>query len=223
MRRPPRTGRRLIRFRKRSTTGVIGPGQAEFQAAMGSASVVVGLVLGHHDAQVSFAEDQHPVGQLSKVGITWFQPGYYPITQSPVTWLGRMILPWITLATVQVAVYSRLTRGSLLDALGEDYIRTARAKGLSERRVIYRHGLRSALIPVTTQLGVDVATLISGAVVTETVFNLGGVGQSTVQAVVRGDLFFILAVVILTAVAVVVANIVVDAAYSFLDPRVRLY
>ena len=134
-----------------------------------------------------------------------------------------MILPWITLATVQVAVYSRLTRGSLLDALGEDYIRTARAKGLRERRVIYRHGLRSALIPVTTQLGVDVATLISGAVVTETVFNLGGVGQSTVEAVVRGDLFFILAVVILTAVAVVVANIVVDVAYSFLDPRVRLY
>jgi peptide/nickel transport system permease protein len=160
--------------------------------------------------------------QLSKAGILWFQPGYYPITQSPVTWFGRMILPWITLATVQVAVYSRLTRGSLLDALGEDYIRTARAKGLSERRVIYRHGLRSALIPVTTQLGVDLATLISGAIVTETVFNLGGVGQSVVQAVVRGDLFFILAVVILTAAAVVVANIVVDVAYSVLDPRVRL-
>jgi peptide/nickel transport system permease protein len=158
-----------------------------------------------------------------RFGISWLQPGYYPITQSPITWLGRMILPWITLATVQVAVYSRLTRGSLLDALGEDYIRTARAKGLPERRVVYRHGLRSALIPVTTQFGVDIATLIGGAVVTETVFNLGGVGQSTVQAVVRGDLFFILAVVILTAVAVVVANIVVDVAYSFLDPRVRLY
>src|SRR5262249_55727364 len=93
--------------------------------------------------------------QISKVRILLFEPGYYPITQSPITWLGRMILPWITLATVQVAVYSRLTRGSLLDALGEDYIRTARAKGLPERRVIYRHGLRAALIPVTTQLGVD--------------------------------------------------------------------
>ena len=160
--------------------------------------------------------------QFSKAGILRFQPGYYPFQESPITWLGRMILPWITLATVQVAVYSRLTRGSLLDALGEDYIRTARSKGLSERRVVYRHGLRAALIPVTTQLGVDIATLISGAVVTETVFNLGGVGQSTVQAVVRGDLFFILAVVILTATAVVVANIVVDVAYSFLDPRVRL-
>jgi len=160
--------------------------------------------------------------QLSKVGILWFQPGYYPITQSPVIWFQRMILPWITLATVQVAVYSRLTRGSLLDALSEDYIRTARAKGLTERRVIYRHGLRSALIPVTTQLGVDLATLIGGAIVTEQVFNLGGVGQSTVEAVVRGDLFFILAVVILTATAVVAANIVVDVAYSFLDPRVRI-
>jgi peptide/nickel transport system permease protein len=160
--------------------------------------------------------------QLSKVGIVWFQPGYYPLTQSPATWLGRMILPWITLATVQVAVYSRLTRGSLLDVLGEDFIRTARAKGLSERRVVYRHGLRAALIPVTTQLGVDIATLIGGAIVTETVFDLGGVGQATVKAVVEGDLFFILAVVMLTATAVVVANIVVDIVYSFLDPRIRL-
>jgi peptide/nickel transport system permease protein len=159
---------------------------------------------------------------FAKAGILWFQPGYYPFTESPITWLGRMILPWVTLATVQVAVYSRLTRGSLLDALGEDFVRTARAKGLPERRVIYRHGLRAALIPVVTQLGVDIATLISGAIVTETVFSLGGVGQSVVRAVVQGDLFFILGVVIVTAAAVVVANIVVDIAYSFLDPRVRL-
>jgi peptide/nickel transport system permease protein len=160
--------------------------------------------------------------QLSKVGILWFQPGYVAFTQSPSAWLGRMILPWITLATVQVAVYSRLTRGSLLDALGEDYVRTARAKGLSERRVVYRHGLRAALVPVVTQLGVDIGTLIGGVVVTETVFNLGGVGAGVVRAVVQGDLFFILGVVILTAAAVVVANLVVDIAYSFLDPRVRL-
>jgi peptide/nickel transport system permease protein len=159
---------------------------------------------------------------FAKAGILWMQPGYVAFTQSPITWLGRMILPWITLATVQVAVYSRLTRGSLLDALGEDFVRTARAKGLPERRVIYRHGLRAALIPVVTQLGVDIATLISGAIVTETVFSLGGVGQSVVQAVVRGDLFFILGVVLVTAFAVVVANIVVDIAYSFLDPRIRL-
>src|SRR5262249_2837831 len=115
------------------------------------------------------------------------------------------------------------TRGSLLDALGEDYIRTARAKGLAERRGIYRHGPRSALLPVTTQLGVDVAPLIRGAGVTPTVFQPRGVGPATVPAGGRGDLFFVLAVVILTATAVVVANIVVDVAYSFLDPRVRLY
>jgi peptide/nickel transport system permease protein len=159
---------------------------------------------------------------FARAGILWFQPGYVAFTQSPFDWLGRMILPWVTLATVQVAVYSRLTRGSLLDALGEDFVRTARAKGLSERRVIYRHGLRAALIPVVTQLGVDIATLISGAIVTETVFSLGGVGQSVVRAVVQGDLFFILGVVIVTATAVVIANLVVDIAYSFLDPRVRL-
>jgi peptide/nickel transport system permease protein len=159
---------------------------------------------------------------FARAGILWMQPGYIAFTQSPLDWLGRMILPWVTLATVQVAVYTRLTRGSLLDALGEDYVRTARAKGLTERRVIYRHGLRAALIPVVTQLGVDIAVLISGAIVTETVFSLGGVGQSVVRAVVQGDLFFIIGVVIVTAAAVVVANIVVDIAYSFLDPRVRL-
>jgi peptide/nickel transport system permease protein len=159
---------------------------------------------------------------FARAGILWLQPGYVAFTQSPITWLGRMILPWITLATVQVAVYSRLTRGSLLDALGEDFVRTARAKGLTERRVVYRHGLRAALIPVVTQLGVDIAVLISGAIVTETVFGLNGVGESVVRAVVQGDLFFILGVVIVTAAAVVVANLVVDIAYSFLDPRVRL-
>ncbi len=160
--------------------------------------------------------------QFSRAGIHLFQPGYAPLTQGVGAWASHMVLPWITLATVQVAVYSRLTRGSLLDVLGEDYIRTARAKGLAERRVIYRHGLRAALVPVTTQFGVDIATLISGAIVTETVFGLQGVGQSLVRAVTQGDLFFILGVVIVTAAAVVLANLIVDVAYSFLDPRVRL-
>src|SRR5258708_27138936 len=141
--------------------------------------------------------------ELSKVGILWFQPGYYPITQSQITWLERMILPWITLASVQVAVYSRLTRGSLLDALGEDYIRTARAKGLPERRVIYRHGLRSALIPVVTQAGVDIGVLIGGTLVTETVFGLQGIGQMTVQSLTNGDLPVIMGVVLIAAFFVV--------------------
>ena len=160
--------------------------------------------------------------QLAKHGIQAFAPMYVPFTQSPAQWFTHMILPWITLALVSAATYSRLTRGSLLDTLGEDYIRTARAKGLRERRVVYRHGLRAALTPVVTQLGVDVGTLIGGAVVTESVFDLGGVGQALLRAFDFGDVYVILGIVIVTALAVVIANIVVDIAYSVLDPRVRL-
>ena len=144
------------------------------------------------------------------------------ITTDPGLWLNRMILPWITLATVQAATYSRLTRGSLLDVLGEDYIRTARAKGLTERRVIYRHGLRSALTPVLTQFGVDIGALLGGVVVTEQVFGLQGVGQLTLQSTTNGDLPVIIGVVLLVAALVTLANLIVDISYSFLDPRVRL-
>lgn len=144
------------------------------------------------------------------------------IFTDPVFWLNRMILPWVTLATVQAATYARLTRGSLLDVLGEDYIRTARSKGLSERRVTYRHGLRSALTPVLTQFGVDVGTLLGGVVVTEQVFGLGGVGQLTLQSATNGDLPVIIGVVLLVAALVTLANLIVDVGYSFLDPRVRL-
>ena len=133
-----------------------------------------------------------------------------------------MILPWITIAAVSAATYTRLTRGSLLDVLGEDYIRTARSKGLSERRVVYRHGVRSALTPVVSQLGVDIGTLAGGAVVTETVFGLGGIGQASVTAITNGDAPVVLGIVLLAALFVVVANLVVDILYSVLDPRVKL-
>ena len=133
-----------------------------------------------------------------------------------------MILPWVTLATVQAAVYTRLSRGSLLDTLGEDYVRTARAKGLTERRVIYRHALRGALTPVVSQLGIDVGTLLGGVVVVETVFGIGGLGQDAVTAITNGDLPVIIAFVLLASAFVVVANIVVDLVYAILDPRVRI-
>jgi peptide/nickel transport system permease protein len=133
-----------------------------------------------------------------------------------------MILPWITIAAVSAATYTRLTRGSLLDVLGEDYIRTARSKGLSERRVVYRHGVRSALTPVVSQLGVDIGTLAGGAVVTETVFGLGGIGQASVTAILNGDAPVVLGVVLMAALFVVVANLIVDILYSVLDPRVKL-
>jgi peptide/nickel transport system permease protein len=159
---------------------------------------------------------------LNQHGFHWIQTGYAGITQGVVTWAGHMILPWITLAAVQAAVYTRLTRGQLLDTLGEDYIRTARSKGLSERRVTYRHGVRAALTPVVSQLGVDIGQLLGGVVVTETVFGLGGLGETAVQAIYTDNLPVIIGFVVLAAAFVVVANIIVDIVYALLDPRVRI-
>jgi peptide/nickel transport system permease protein len=149
--------------------------------------------------------------------------GYTPITVNPWEWFRGLILPWFTLALVSAATYTRLTRGSMLDVMGEDYIRTARAKGLSERRVIFRHSLRAALTPVVTQFGLDVGILLGGAVITEQVFALPGLGFTAVQAITQQDLPVIIGVVIVAATAVVVANIIVDAFYAVLDPRVRLH
>ncbi|HLX50185.1 MAG TPA: ABC transporter permease [Streptosporangiaceae bacterium] len=160
--------------------------------------------------------------QLNRHGFTWVQNGYEGPSQSIIGWAGHMILPWITLATVSAAVYSRLSRGSLLDTLGEDYIRTARSKGLSERRVVFKHAVRAALTPVVSQLGIDVGTLLGGVVVTESVFSIGGIGQDSVQAIVQGNLPVIIGFVLLAALFVVVANLIVDIVYSLLDPRVRL-
>ncbi|MEV4396180.1 ABC transporter permease [Nonomuraea sp. NPDC049607] len=161
--------------------------------------------------------------QLTMAGAPILPPdSYVPFSENPGEWARHLILPWITLAMVQAASYARLTRGSMLDVLGEDYIRTARAKGVPEGRVIYRHGLRAALTPVVTQLGVDIGTLIGGLVVTESVFGLGGIGQAVVQAFVSGDLPVIMGVVVLATTAVVVANLIVDIAYGLLDPRIRL-
>jgi peptide/nickel transport system permease protein len=159
---------------------------------------------------------------LNQHGFHWIQTGYSGPSQGLSTWVGHMILPWITLAAVQAAVYTRLVRGQLLDTLGEDYIRTARAKGLSERRVIFRHGVRAALTPVVSQLGVDVGQLLGGVVVTETVFGLGGIGETSVQAIYTDNLPVIIGFVILAAAFVVLANIIVDLVYALLDPRVRI-
>jgi peptide/nickel transport system permease protein len=145
------------------------------------------------------------------------QGGYMPIGQGPVRWFEHMLLPWTTAVLSQSAFYTRLTRGSLLDTLGEDYIRTARAKGLTERRVVYRHALRPAVAPVITQLGVD----FGGALVTDIVFGLQGIGQLSVRSMSDGDLPVIMAVVLLAAFFVVLANTVVDIVYAILDPRVQ--
>lgn len=161
--------------------------------------------------------------KLTLNGITFFPPGGYAnFVDDPATWFRSLILPWLTLALVQAALYTRLTRGSLLDVLGEDYIRTARAKGLGEQRVTYRHGLRSALTPIVTQFGIDLGVLVGGIVVTESVFGIDGMGFEAVRAINDQNSPVIIGVVIVAAAAVVVANIVVDMLYAVLDPRVRL-
>lgn len=162
--------------------------------------------------------------QLAKRGIRIFPgSGYVPLTSDPLKWLESLTLPWLTLALVSAATYTRLTRGSLLEVLSEDYIRTARSKGLSERRVIFRHGLRSALTPVASQFGIDLGTLVGGAIVTETVFGLPGLGFTAIRSITNQDLPVIIGIVIVASAAVIVANILVDVVYAVLDPRVRLH
>jgi peptide/nickel transport system permease protein len=139
-----------------------------------------------------------------------------------VQWARYLILPWLTIALVTAATYTRLTRSSMLDVLGEDYIRTARSKGMRESRVIFRHGLRAGLTPMLTQFGIDVGTLLGGAIVTENVFGLPGLGELAINSLTKQDLPTIIGLVLLSSAFVVVANIVVDIFYSLLDPRVRL-
>jgi peptide/nickel transport system permease protein len=161
--------------------------------------------------------------RLHLAGIDLFPgSGYVPLTQSPVQWAQHLILPWLTIALVTAALYSRLTRASMLEVLGEDYIRTARAKGLRERRVTYRHGLRAAVTPVVTQFGIDLGTLLGGVIIVENIFGLPGVGQLAVQSVTMQDLPVIIGTVIFASALIVAANIVVDIGYALLDPRVRV-
>jgi peptide/nickel transport system permease protein len=148
--------------------------------------------------------------------------GYVPLSAGIGPWLGHMILPWSVLALLYIAIYARLTRQNLLDTLGEDYIRTARAKGLSERRVILKHGLRASLTPIVTIFGLDIALLVGGAIITESVFNFQGLGWLAYNGAETQDLPSVLGVVIVTATAVALANLIVDVLYAFLDPRVRV-
>jgi peptide/nickel transport system permease protein len=149
--------------------------------------------------------------------------GYVAFTSGPAQWFEYLILPWLTLSMVTAASYTRLTRTSMLDVLGEDYIRTARSKGMPERRVIMVHGLRSALTPVVTLAGLDIGTALGGVIITETLFGIPGLGWTIVQAITLQDLPVIMAIAILAAVFVVITNLIVDILYAFLDPRVRLY
>jgi peptide/nickel transport system permease protein len=156
-----------------------------------------------------------------KWGIIGFG-GYVPFLTDPVAWFQGLILPWCALALISAAFYARLTRNQMLDTLGEDYIRTARAKGLRERVVIGKHGLRAGLTPIVTAAGIDLATLLGGAIITEQVFALPGIGKLAIESVVDADLPVITGTVMLAATFVIVANLVVDILYAVIDPRVRL-
>jgi peptide/nickel transport system permease protein len=149
-------------------------------------------------------------------------PGYRPFLESPLAWAGGLILPWLTLGFINSAVYARLSRAQMLETLSEDFVRTARAKGLPKRTVYIRHALRAAITPVVTIAGLDFGTALGGTVITETVFGLNGLGRAAVNAVNQLDTPVVMATVLLAAVFIVVMNIVVDLLYAVIDPRVRL-
>jgi peptide/nickel transport system permease protein len=147
--------------------------------------------------------------------------GYTNIAVSPLQWARGLVLPWITLAFLYAALYARLTRAGMLEILGEDFIRTARSKGLKERDIVLRHGLRAVLTPILTIFGMDLGLLLGGAILTETTFSLPGLGQFTVLAVQNQDFPEIMGVVMLAAFFIVIANMFVDILYAVIDPRVR--
>ncbi|HWA53581.1 MAG TPA: ABC transporter permease [Solirubrobacterales bacterium] len=148
--------------------------------------------------------------------------GYVEFAENPLEWAEHLILPWVTLAIVYIGIYSRVLRSNMLDAMNEDYVRTARAKGLSERQVMRRHVLRNSLIPIVTLFGLDFGALIGGAIVVEAVFSLNGIGQYAYESLINTDLPPIMAVVLFGAFFVVLFNAFVDIAYAWLDPRIRL-
>jgi peptide/nickel transport system permease protein len=147
---------------------------------------------------------------------------FVPFRDNPAMWAYSLLLPWITLAFLFAAQYARLTRAGMLDTMTEDYIRTARAKGLPERTVVLKHGLRGALTPVLTIFGLDVGLLLGGAVITEKTFSLNGLGKYAYDGIISNDLPKILGVTLVAGFFVIIANLIVDLLYGVIDPRVRL-
>jgi peptide/nickel transport system permease protein len=175
-----------------------------------------------------------PVYWLGLMGLFFFSedigrvapifPGagsYTPLSQDPAKWFGSLLLPWLVLAASFAAFYARLLRSNLIDTMSQDYIRTARAKGLSERVVIWRHAVRAAITPIVTILGLDIGILLGGSILTETVFNIPGIGRYAYEGIINSDLPVIQGTVLFGAFFIVVANLIVDIVYALLDPRVR--
>lgn len=150
------------------------------------------------------------------------QPSYTPFTDNPVAWASGLLLPWLVLSIIFTANYTRMTRSQLVEQLSEDYVRTARAKGLSRRSVFFRFAWRGAMGPIVTIFGIDMGTLIGGAIITESTFSIQGLGLRAVRAVTDSDLPMLLGLTMIAAAGIVLANIVVDAVYALIDPRIRL-
>ena len=160
----------------------------------------------------------------SDIGKIKLFPGagsYVPLTQDPGKWFTSLIMPWLVLAASFAAIYARLLRANLIEVMSEDYIRTARAKGLSERRVILRHGIRAAITPVVSAAGVDIGVLLGGVILVEAVFNIPGIGRLVFESIQNADLPMIQGTVLVGAFFIVVCNLIVDVLYAFIDPRVR--
>jgi len=149
-------------------------------------------------------------------------PNYVPPWENPFQFFQTMLLPWIVLATLNAAFYMRLTRNQVLEVFGDDYVRTARAKGLPERTVVVKHALRAGLTPIVTAAGLDLAYLLGGAIISENIFSLPGLGSLAVNSVTDSDLPLITGITLLTATIIIVANLVVDLLYAVVDPRVRI-
>ena len=199
------------------TISAIRPRSRFDRAAMGGALVAIsapvfwlGLV-----ALYLFASD------IGKFPVLPGQGSYVPLSQDPAKWFTSLLMPWIVLAASFAAIYARLLRATLIETMSEDYIRTARAKGLTERRVILRHGLRAAITPIVTAAGLDIGTLLGGVIIVETVFNIPGIGRLAFDSIENADLPMIQGTVLLGAFFILIANLIVDILYAFIDPRVR--
>jgi peptide/nickel transport system permease protein len=158
---------------------------------------------------------------IGKIPIFPGAGSYVGFTTDPAKWFGSLILPWLVVAAGSAAIYARLIRGSLIETMEEDYIRTARAKGLPEREVVLRHGLRSAISPIVTVLGLDIGVLLGSSVLVETVFNIPGIGRLNYTAITHADFPIVQGTVLVAALFIIIANIIVDIAYAYLDPRIR--
>lgn len=184
------------------------------RTAMGVALAGVSLPI-FYTGLMSLAFFSYSLGWTARGG------AFTPFTENPAEWAYNLLLPWITLAFLFSAQYARLTRAGMLETMNEDFIRTARAKGLPERTVVVKHVLRGALTPILTIFGLDVGLLLGGAVLTETAFGLNGLGKYAIDAIRTNDLPKVMGVTLLAAIFIVIANLIVDLMYAVVDPRVR--